>query len=88
VIEFEQNGLPVRAQFSRFADGALGEIFLDVGKVGSAAQVAASDAAISASIALQFGCDRETLHHALSKLSNGMCAGPLGAAFDLIGDAP
>lgn len=87
IVEFDLEGVVYRAQVSRFEDGALGEIFLDGPKIGSAACIAARDAAVAASLALQHGCSAETLHHALVKLSNGQSAGPVGRALDLAGVA-
>lgn len=87
VIEYDCDGVRYRAQFSVFADGQLAEVFLDGGKVGSAVSIAAHDAAVAASLALQFGCSLENLCHALSKLPNGSGAGPLGRALDLAEDA-
>lgn len=60
------------------------EVFLDVGKPGSDAQAAARDAAVVASIALQYGAPFEVIRHALTRLGNGAAAGPLGALFDAV----
>jgi hypothetical protein len=87
-FEFDCDGTRYRAQLSYFEDGTLGEIFLNGPKVGSAASIAAHDAAVAASLALQHGCDPSTLHHACVKLTNGLSAGPVGRALDLMGDAP
>jgi hypothetical protein len=84
VFQFDCDGLACRAQFSFFADGEPAELFLDVGKVGSAASIAAHDGAISASLAMQFGVDSQTLAHALQRLRDGRAAGPIGKAFDLL----
>jgi hypothetical protein len=85
VIEFDVDGTRYRAQVSYFEDGRLAELFLNGPKSGSAANIAAHDAAVCASLALQFGCPPETLHHALLKLNNGKSAGPVGRALDLMG---
>jgi hypothetical protein len=81
---FDLGGVEYRSQVSRFADGRLAEIFLDGGKVGSSAQIAAHDAAVAASLALQHGCEVKTLRHALLKLANGKGAGPVGVLLDEI----
>jgi hypothetical protein len=61
----------------------LAEIFLNVpGKVGTAIDAVARDAAIVASIALQHGCGAETLRHALTRNVNGSASGALGALLD------
>jgi ribonucleoside-diphosphate reductase alpha chain len=80
-------GLSYVATISRFADGRLGEIFLTNHKAGSAADTAARDAAIAASIAFQYGADPDTIRHALCRDSQGRASGPLGAALDLIARA-
>lgn len=80
----ECGGLNYIATISRFADGALGEIFLSNHKAGSAADTAARDAAITCSIALQFGADVATIRRALCRDGQGKASGPLGAALDLI----
>jgi hypothetical protein len=43
----------------------------------------ASDAAIAASLALQYGCPAEVLRGALSRDSDGVASSPLGVALDL-----
>ena len=44
----------------------------------------ARDAAVAASLALQFGCPLETLQRAVLRDENGNASTPLGAAIDLI----
>jgi ribonucleoside-diphosphate reductase alpha chain len=81
-------GLDFTATVSRFNDGALGEIFLKNHKADSAAGIMASDAAIAASLALQFGCPVETLRKALCRDARGNASGPLGVAMDTIARQP
>jgi hypothetical protein len=81
--EFEHQGLPVIATASRFPDGEIAELFLDAGKVGSAAHVAAKDAAIIASICLQHGVPAPALLHSLEKNRDGSPAGIVGVALSL-----
>jgi hypothetical protein len=69
---------------SYFCDGRLGELFITNHRAGSAAGILASDAAIAASLALQFGCPPEVLRNALSRDSRGVASSPLGAALDAI----
>jgi ribonucleoside-diphosphate reductase alpha chain len=80
----EAGGLRFTATVSQFADGAIGEVFLQDSKADSTAGIMASDAAIAASLALQFGCPVETLRRALCRDARGNASGPLGAAFDTI----
>ena len=61
---------------SRFENGALAEIFLDVGKIGSDVQEQAAASAVLASIALQHGVPVETLIHAVA-------GSPIAAALEL-----
>ncbi|HZR74557.1 hypothetical protein [Bradyrhizobium sp.] len=87
-FDFEFSGTPFSATISRFANGQLGEIFIDCHKVGSALGILAADAAILASIALQHGADLDTLRHALSRDVRGNPTSPLGVALEHIGDMP
>jgi hypothetical protein len=77
-------GLHYVATISRFDDGRVGEVFLTNHKTGSDADTAARDAAITCSIALQFGAGIETIRKALCRDSNGTASGPLGVALDLL----
>jgi hypothetical protein len=67
-VEF--GGLNCTATVSRCADGRLGEIFIEMIKAGSAADMAARDSAIVCSLAL------------LCRDARGEAIGPLGAALD------
>ena len=69
---------------SRFADGSIGEVFLNNHKVNSQADVSARDAAVVASIALQYGAPVDVIRRALMRNADGTASGPLGAALDLI----
>ena len=81
---FEAQGLRFTATISRFDDGCLGEVFLTNHKAGSMAGINASDAAVVASIALQYGVPLEVIRHALMRDARGQPSGPLGAALDKI----
>jgi hypothetical protein len=85
--EFNLAGLRCVTTFGFYSDGKLAEIFLRAGKPGSAADIAAHDSAVTASLALQFGVPAEAIRHALERLSDGSGAGPLGRALDLL-DGP
>jgi hypothetical protein len=78
----EVGGLRYTATVGRFADGTIGEVFLNNHKSNSAADVNARDAAIAFSFAIQHGADPEAIRKALSRDSNGNASGPLGAALD------
>jgi ribonucleoside-diphosphate reductase alpha chain len=69
---------------SKYPDGRPAEIFTTNHRATSAAGIMASDAAIAASLALQFGCPVDVLRRALSRDGNGKATSPLGLALDLI----
>jgi hypothetical protein len=83
-IAFECAGFRYVATVSRFADGRLAELFITNGKCGSDSDVSARDAAVVASIALQFGVPVETIRHALMRDGRGTASGPLGTLLDLL----
>jgi hypothetical protein len=83
-FKIEVAGLRYTATISRFADGRLAEVFLSNHKSNSGADVNARDAAIVASIALQFGADVETIRRPLCRDSQGRASGPLGTALDSV----
>jgi hypothetical protein len=87
-FDLEVAGLRYTATVSRFADGSIGELFLNNHKSNSAADTNARDAAITFSIAVQHGADPEVIRKALCRDSKGRASGPLGVALDIIaGDA-
>jgi hypothetical protein len=67
-----------------YADGRVGELFLNNHKSNSTADTNARDAAIALSFALQHGANLEEIHKALCRESDGRASGPLGAALDLL----
>jgi hypothetical protein len=83
-ISFEQNNLNYQMTVGLYADGRAGEIFLNSEHGNSFVDAIAHDAAILASIALQFGCPLETIRHAIKRDSSGAAASPIGAALDLV----
>lgn len=80
----QAGGLRFTATVSKFNDGSLGELFLQNHKCDSTAGILASDAAIAASLALQFGCPVDVLRKALSRDARGNASGPLGVALDTL----
>ena len=76
IAAFEHEGRRYRASASRLADGRLGEIFLDVGKAGSAVQAHADNEAILASLLLQHGVPVGAIRHSID--------GPLAVALELL----
>jgi len=81
---FEVDGLRFTATVSRFADGRVGELFLNNHKAGNQADTNARDAAIIFSFAVQHGADIESIRRALCRDSQGRALGPIGAALDLL----
>jgi hypothetical protein len=55
LLDFEHNGRKWTATIGRFADGRIGEIFLDAPKESPLVELA-QDCALTASLALQSGC--------------------------------
>jgi hypothetical protein len=83
-FEIEAAGLRYVTTIGRYPDGRVGEVFINGHKSGSAVDTVAHDAAIMASIALQFGADAETIRRALCSDAAGRASGPLGAVLDLL----
>jgi hypothetical protein len=83
-FEIEALGLRYHVSVGHFCDGRLAEIFIDAFKAGSAADMAARDAGITASLAFQMGLDPEVLRHALCRDVQGNAISPLGAALDVL----
>jgi hypothetical protein len=83
-FDIESQGLKFTVTASRFADGTVAEIFLQNHKAGSMAGINAQDAAVVASIALQYGVPLDVIRKALMRDSRGRAGGPLGAALDSI----
>lgn len=63
----------------------LGEVFLNAGKLDTDADVAAKEAAIAVSFAIQYGCPVDTIAAAFPRRPDGTPEGPLGTLFDKLG---
>jgi hypothetical protein len=83
-VSFERDNLHYCMTVGRFADGSIGEIFLNAAPHNSLLDVLASDSAILASLALQHGCPLKVITHALRRDSRGKAASPIGEALDRI----
>jgi hypothetical protein len=83
----EAGGLRYFATVGRFDDGRTAEVFLSSNKVGSHAAIAACDAAVLCSIALQHGVPLDVLRRALMRDPQGRAIGPLGIVLDRIAEA-
>jgi hypothetical protein len=75
IMTFRHDGRHYRATFGMFADGALGEVFLDIGRPDSAIQVHADDSAVLVSLLLQNNVPPAVIRRSIS--------GPVGVALDL-----
>jgi hypothetical protein len=64
----------------------VGEVFIQNTKPGSTSDCYMRDAAICASLALQFGCPPEVLRRALLRDPHGSPSTPLGRALDIIAE--
>ena len=87
-FELELHGLRYTATLSSFSDGRVAEIFLQNYKPGSQSDANARDAAVAASLALQFGCPLHVLRRATLRDSKGHPSTPLGAALYVIAREP
>jgi hypothetical protein len=83
-VAFERDRSRYEMTVGYYPDGRVGEIFLNADRSDSLLDVLAHDAAIIASLALQYGCPLEAITHALKRDARGMAASPIGAALDLI----
>jgi hypothetical protein len=86
-FEIEVAGLRYTATAGYFPNGGLGEIFLQNHKPGSQSDANARDAAICASLALQYGCPLQVLQRALLRDARNAPSTPLGAAIDAIAES-
>lgn len=84
VFEFEHLGQVYTAGLGFYGHGRLGEVFLNASKAGSTVETHARDSAVVLSLLLQYGCPIETIRHAVTRLSDGSPAGPVGTLLDLI----
>lgn len=83
-LSFSHDGVNYVGTLGRFADGKPAEVFMNSSKIDTSSDINARDAAVAASLALQFGCSIETLQHALARKPDGSAMGPLGKFLDLI----
>jgi hypothetical protein len=83
-IAFERDGAHYQMSIGYFADGRPGELFLNADRANSLLDFLTSDAAILASIALQYGAPLDELRHALKRDSRGEPTSPIGSALDRV----
>jgi len=83
-IAFEKDGSRYCLTIGFYRDGRPGEVFLNHDRSNSTLDALSSDAAILASIAIQFGCPLDVIRHALKRNSRGEAQSPIGIALDRI----
>jgi hypothetical protein len=81
---FARDGACFEMTAGFYPDGRAGEIFLNADRANSLLDFLMSDAAILASIALQYGAPLDELRHALKRNSAGEASSPIGTALDMI----
>src|SRR5262252_9496292 len=81
-FDLQACGLRFRASVGYYEDGQIGEVFLSNHRVNSMAGIMASDAAVVASIALQYGVPLDVIRRALMRDPQGRAVGPLGVVLD------
>jgi hypothetical protein len=81
---FQRDGARFEMTVGYYPDGRVGEIFLNADRANSLLDFLMSDAAILASLALQYGAPLDEIMHALKRDTRGTAASPIGAALDLI----
>jgi ribonucleoside-diphosphate reductase alpha chain len=80
LVKLEHGGFRLSVGVGRYADGRLGEIFIDTHKGGSAIDTTLRDCAVLLSIALQHGANASAVRKALSS------TGAIGAVLDKIAE--
>ena len=75
-FESERDGSRYRMTVGYYADGKVGEIFVNAARANSA---------ILVSLCLQRGASLAEIRHALKRDARGLAASPIGAALDRVG---
>ena len=83
-VTFTSMDMTFTASVSRYADGHIGEIFLDNHKQGSAVGTLVGDLAIAFAFAVQHRADAGAIRRALCRDGEGNALGPLGRVLNLI----
>jgi hypothetical protein len=81
---FERDGARFEMTAGFYPDGRVGEVFVNADRANSLLDFLMSDAAILASLALQYGAPLDEIRHALKRDIRGDAASPIGAALDKI----
>lgn len=83
-ITFQRDGARFEMTVGYYPDGRVGEVFLNADRANSLLDFLMSDAAILASLALQYGAPLDEIMHALKRDGRGVAASPIGAALGQI----
>ena len=78
------DGIRYTAGVGGFADGGVGEIFLNTAKRGTALDVNAHAAAVAASPLVQHRCPVDTVRQGVTRNSDGSGSGPFARALDVL----
>jgi hypothetical protein len=81
---FDRDGARFKMTTGFYQDGKIGELFLNADRANSLLDFLMSDAAILASLALQYGAPLDEIRHALKRDIRGQAASPIGSALDRI----
>jgi len=81
---FHRDGASFEMTVGYYPDGKVGEVFLNADRANSLLDFLMSDAAILASLALQYGAPLDEIMHALKRDARGVANSPIGAALDRI----
>lgn len=85
-FDFEHSGISYRAEFSRYPDGRIAEVFVNGAKVNTSSDIAMRDCAIILSFALQHGCPIDAVLPALTRGHDERPLGPMGKLLELLRD--
>jgi hypothetical protein len=81
-LDVHHNGQRFHVSIGRFRDGSLAEIFINGGKSGSDLEAVARDAAVTLSIALQYGVPLDPICHAVTRNADGSPSSIVGAVLE------
>ncbi|MFD1330774.1 hypothetical protein ACFQ4O_02050 [Methylopila musalis] len=87
-LSFWHLGTRYHATVGFYDDGRPGEVFLDAAKAGTEREAIARDAAVTVSLALQFGAPLDTIRRAMTREGSGAAAGAMGVLLDMIAAGP
>jgi hypothetical protein len=83
-LTFERDRSRFEMTAGYYPNGKPGEIFLSADRANSLLDFLMSDAAILASLAMQYGAPLDEIRHAMKRDAAGKAASPIGEALDRI----